>query len=206
MNNTTHKPKILSRLPKINLVIGKKQLVIAGLTLVLGAAVYVNYIYAGKGELETATNTKNVGANYGDAELVSVNKTKTPKSKQNVVSPAAGTEEYFAQARIDKQASRDEAKEFIEMALNGGDMTSDERAVAANNAQAMTNYIESETKIETLLKAQGFDEALCYLSDKGANIIVKTQGLSAEDAAKIKTTLLSEVNIPAENITIVEIK
>jgi stage III sporulation protein AH len=200
------KPKFISRLPKLNLVIGKKQLVIAGLTLVLGAAVYVNYVYASKGNLETETNAKNVGANYGDAELVSVNRNKSSNLKKSTVAPAAGTEEYFAQARLDKQASRDEAKEFIEMALNGGDMTSEERAVVANDAQAMTNYIESETKIETLLKAQGFNEALCYLSDKGANIIVKTEGLNAEDAAKIKNTLLSEVNIPAENITIVEIK
>ena len=47
---------------------------------------------------------------------------------------------------------------------------------------------------------------LCYLTQTSANIIVKTQGLDSAGAAKIKNALLSEISIPAENITIVEIK
>ena len=70
----------------------------------------------------------------------------------------------------------------------------------------VSGYIETETKVENLLKAQGFSEALCYLSDNTANVIVKTQGLDNSQAAQIKSTLLGEIAIPAENITIVEIK
>ena len=68
------------------------------------------------------------------------------------------------------------------------------------------NYIESEAKVENLLKAQGFKEALCYLSDTSANVIVKTTGLDSAQAAQIKSTLLGEIAIPVENITILEVK
>jgi stage III sporulation protein AH len=56
-----------------------------------------------------------------------------------------------------------------------------------------------------MLKAQGFEDALCYLSDSSANIIVKTPGLDAAGAAKIKSTLLSEAEFTNDQITIVEV-
>ena len=87
----------------------------------------------------------------------------------------------------------------------GGDLTADELNVVAVDAMKMGGYIESENKIETLLKAQGFEDALCYLSDNSANIIVKTDGLDAAGAAKIKSTLLSEVEVANDQITIVEV-
>ena len=49
----------------------------------------------------------------------------------------------------------------------------------AQNAANISGYIESESKIENVLKAQGFSDALCYLSENGASIIVKTEGLSS---------------------------
>ena len=176
---------------RLNLIIGKKQIVIASLTVLLGAAVAVNFIVS-SGKKDVTQPSTEVGANYGDTSFVSNN---------NVSGDA-----YFAQARLDKQQTRDEAAQVIASMYNGGDMTKDELAVVETNAQNLSNVIESENKIETLLKAQGFADALCYISDSGANIIVKTDGLDAAGAAKIKSTLLSEVEVVSDNITIVEVK
>ena len=60
--------------------------------------------------------------------------------------------------------------------------------------------------IIALLRAQGFEDALCYLSGDTANIIVKTDGLDAAQAAVIKNTLLSEVEVSGDAITIVEVR
>lgn len=178
---------------RLNLIIGKKQIAIASLTVLLGAAVAVNFIVSSGKKNEVTTPSTQVGgtANYGDTAFVS----------NNVSSDA-----YFAQARLDKQQTRDEAAQVIASMYNGGDMTKDELTVVETNAQNLSSVIESENKIETLLKAQGFADALCYLSDNGANIIVKTDGLDAAGAAKIKSTLLSEVEVANDNITIVEVK
>lgn len=177
---------------RLNLIIGKKQIVIASLTVLLGAAVAVNFIVSSGKKDVTQPSTPVGGANYGDTSFVSNN--------------VGGSDAYFAQARLDKQQTRDEAAQVIASMYNGGDMTKDELAVVETNAQNLSSVIESENKIETLLKAQGFADALCYLSDSGANIIVKTDGLDAAGAAKIKSTLLSEVEVASGNITIVEVK
>ncbi|MCM1334578.1 MAG: SpoIIIAH-like family protein [Bacteroides sp.] len=185
---------------RINLIIGKKQLILAGLTVLLGAAVYVNYLYSsptpetGESERETA--------NYGDVRFVSSELGDDPAISVS----STDSDAYFAQARLDKQQSRDETVEMLRSFYFGGDSTGDELAVIAQNVAEVGNYMETETKVENLLKAQGFSEALCYLSDTSANVIVKTQGLDTAQAAQIKSTLLGEIAVPVENITIVEIK
>lgn len=176
---------------RLNLILGKKQIVIASLTVLLGAAVAVNFAVSGAKGRELAEPTAEVSGTYGEAAYVS---------------DSADSSAYFAQARLDKQASRDEAAEVLASMYQGGDLTADELGLVAEDAVNLSGLIESENKIESLLKAQGFDDALCYLSDSGANIIVKTSGLDAAGAAKIKSTLLSEVEVSSDKITIVEVK
>ncbi|MBD9060518.1 MAG: SpoIIIAH-like family protein [Ruminococcaceae bacterium] len=177
---------------RLNVILGKKQLVAAGLTVLLGAAVAVNFAFSGGKKQQSLTDpaAEVSGSTYGEADLVS---------------SSADSEAYFAQARLDKQSSREEAAEVLQSMYQGGDLTQEELSVVAVDATKLGGYIESETKIESLLKAQGFEDALCYLSDGSANIIVKTDGLDAAGAAKIKSTLLSEVELSNDQITIVEV-
>lgn len=183
--------------PRINMIIGKKQIIVTGLTLLLGAAIYVNYVYSSSSPnsgrtAPTAPEAESArGTYYGDAAFVSG------------TTDSAGA--FFAQARLDLQESRDEAKEFLQAMFQGGDARGGELEVIARNASRLQGHIESETKIENLLKAQGFEDALVYISDRGVNVIVKTPELDPAGAAKIKNTLLSEISVAAENIIIVEI-
>ena len=178
---------------RLNVILGKKQLVAAGLTVLLGTAVAVNFIYSGGKDKKLTAEVS--GTTYGEADLVSVDKS----------GEAADSSAYFAQARLDKQSSREEAAEVLQSMYQGGDLTKDELAAVEVDAMKMGGYIESENKIESMLKAQGFEDALCYLSDSSANIIVKTPGLDAAGAAKIKSTLLSEAEFTNDQITIVEV-
>lgn len=185
---------------RLNLIIGKRQIILAGLTVLLGAALYINYLNSSSQDIKTADNVQNTEvANYGEVQFVS---SEFSEEKDTVLS----SDEYFAKARLDKQQSRDESIEVLQSFYYGGDSTSEELAVIAQDVLSVSGYIETETKVENLLKAQGFAEALCYLSNNSANVIVKTEGLDNSQAAQIKSTLLGEIAIPAENITIVEIK
>lgn len=183
---------------RINLIISKKQIILGGLTVLLGVAVYANYLHSATG----VDIAEKEAANYGDVQFVS---SDISGDKEITVS-STNSDEYFAQARLDKKQSRDEAVEVLQSFYYGGDSTDEELAVIAQDVIEVGTYIETETKVENLLKAQGFSEALCYLSDSSANVVVKTSGLDTAQAAQIKSTLLGEIAIPVENITIVEIK
>jgi len=187
---------------RINMIVGKKQIIIAGLTLLLGISIFANYALSSARKAKAVDGSSGDSGyagevsslNYGDAQFV---------SSSAVVDDA---DAFFASARLSKQQSRDEAKEFLQSMVGGGDVLTEEIEVIARDAAALGGYIESEAKIESILKAQGFGDVLCYISDRGANIIVRTDGLTAQDAAKIKDALISEVSVSPENITIVEVK
>lgn len=182
---------------KPNLIIGKKHIILACLTLILGAAIYMNYAFASVDENENiiASGTRAEedtaeAANYGDAAFVS----------------AEGESDYFAQVRIARMTSRDEAVETLSTILGGGDLSGEESATYTNEAMNLSQLSDSENTIESLIKAQGFEDCVVYLNGTTANVVVKSEGLVPSEAAQIKDILLTEVTIPAENIRIFEVK
>lgn len=172
-----------------NIIIGKKQIILASLTLILGLAIYINYVASSNdGEIKTTGKVEGVSVNYGESQLVN-----------------SQTEDYFAQARLDKMNSRDEAIETLQVIMSGGDSTAEEQEVATEKAASISALIESETQIESLIKAAGFEDCVVYLDGENANIVVKSEGLQASQAAQIKDILLSEVDVLNENIRIFDV-
>ena len=189
---------------KPNLIIGKKQIILASLTLVLGIAVYMNYVFAEVGndiaadaEIQSAADTQ---VNYGDAAFVGAD------SSDPAEPASAGASDYFAQARLSRMTSRYDAVQTLSAILGGGDLTEEENAAYTMEAVNLSQLSESESKVESLIRAQGFEDCVVYLDGETASIVVKSEGLAAEQAAQIKDILLTEVTIPAENIRIFEVK
>ncbi len=181
---------------KLNFKFGKKQIIITCLTLLLGIAVYANYELS-KTELKPTEVMDGIdmSGEYGELQYVNGTGLETYSS-----------EDYFAQARLNKLTSRDEAVETLQMMLSGGDITSEEMATYTEDAIALSTLIESETVIEDLIKASGFEDCVVYLDGENASIVVKSDGLTAAQAAQIKDILLSEVDVANENIRIFEVK
>lgn len=191
-------------MPKPSLIIGKKQLILSGLTVLLATAVYINYTYT-KTDLQTVQTTPiteieqtqedNITiSHYGDTEFV------------NAEVEADASADYFAKARLEKTTNRDEAVQTLQMIMGGGDITDDEAVSVALDAAEVASMIEHEGTIESLIKSQGFSDCVVYLDADTAKVVVKTDGLDASGAALIKSAILEEVSIPAENIRIFEVK
>lgn len=179
---------------KPTLIIGKKHIILACLTLILGIAIYLNYAFNLTGnELKTTgviSGEVNEAPNYGDAEFV---------NSENGV-------DYFANARLDKISKRDAAVETLQALIGGGDLSEDEMATMAVEAVEVSKLVECEGVVENLVKAQGFSDCVVYLDGTNANIVVKSEGLVPSEVAQIKDILLQQVTVPQENITIFEVK
>ena len=140
---------------RLNLIIGRKQIIIAGLAVLLGAAVYVNYLYSAPKRIETSESAETETAKYGEIRFVDA----STSDQTDISVSSTASEEYFAQARLDKQKSRDESIEVLQSFYYGGDSTGDELAVIAEDVKAVSGYVETESKVENLLKAPGFTDA-----------------------------------------------
>ncbi len=183
---------------KPSVIIGKKQIIMTCLTLMLAIAVYINYAAAPKiSDDETKTVTaKNDTVSYGETEFVN--------AETEAVN--ASDSDYFAQARLDKMNNRDTAVQTLQSIIGGGDITEDEMVMNALDAVEVSKLIESEGNIESLIKAQGFEDCVAYLDGETAKVVVKTQGLDKAQAASIKEIILDETEVDAENIRIFEVK
>ncbi len=189
---------------KPTMIIGKKQIIMTCLTLMLGIAVYINYVttpseLVGKDTKKAEMSDENT--NYGDTELVN-----GEMPTDAATDTAASATDYFAQARLDKMNNRDEAVQTLQSIIGGGDVTEDEKVSKALDAVEVSKLIECEGNIESLIKAQGYADCVAYLDGESAKIVVKTNGLDKAQAAAIKEVILGEANIPAENIRIFEVK
>ena len=68
--------------------------------------------------------------------------------------------------------------------------------------------LNAENEIETLVKAKGFADCLCFLQSGRADLTVMTSGdaLTAAQVAQIRDIVLSKSEVTAQNITVVEVK
>jgi stage III sporulation protein AH len=197
---------------KPTIIIGKKHIILACLTLILGVAIYINYVLASGGAedivdtsatdpangavaVSMSSDDKSTG-NYGDTEFVNA----------DLAADADAGTDYFSQVRLTKMTSRDDAAEQLSAILGGGDLSSEEIATYTGAAVDLSSLAETESMIENLIRAQGFDDCVVYLTDDTANIVVKTSGLLPAQAAQIKDILLGEVTVPNENIRIFEVQ
>lgn len=181
---------------KPSIIIGKKQIIMSCLTLMLAVAVYINYATSPDMSFDdkTVSAKKNEEpVKYGETEFVNAG-------------VEAESVDYFAQARLDKINDRDTAVQTLQTMIGGGDVTEDEMVANAIDAVQVSKLIESEGTIESLIKSQGFQDCVAYLDGVTAKVVVKTEGLDKAQAASIKEIILGETDVDAENIRIFEVK
>ncbi len=175
-----------------SLIIGKKQIILGCMTLMLAMAIYLNYSMSEIPQELMPTNVYGADMmNYGDVAYANTD---------------AGQDDFFAQARIDKMNSRGEAIDTLEAIFGGGDLTQEDKAVISENAVALSKLVETEAKVENLIKASGFEDCVVYLDGNSANIVVKSEDLVASQAAQIKDILLNEISVENEKIRIIPTK
>ncbi len=185
---------------KMNLIVGKKQIVLSALVLALGVAVFLNYQYSQVGEGEFPLSDAAAAAAEGSDLLLD------PNGEE--LSEEVYGEAYFAEAKLSRSRSRDEAVEALATMLGEAELETAQKAELALQAAALARSIETEGKIENLLKAKGFEECMVYYDTEKVDIIVKSaaEGLTDEQVAQMQDVVLGEVELPAEKIRIVEVK
>ena len=173
--------------------LGKKQVILGGLVVALGLAVYLNYMFtpsdslptAGDKEGETTTTEKNLGESlYVDAEL------------QN---------DYFAAARVSRESARDEAIELVEELLSDVRL-SEEIQQQAEKTAAIADAVVDEIAIEQLVLAKGFDDCVAYIDGDRCQLVVKAEDLTQQQTLQILEIVTSQTAVLPQNINIVAIK
>ena len=146
-------------------------------------------------ELPTeAEAVSSANKNYGEAQLVSVASDSGAK--------------FFEQARLKRQKAHDEAMDSIKKTMKASSLSAEEKKEYTSQLTANLEDLNAENEIETLIRAKGFADCLCFLQSGRADLTVMTSGqpLTAAQVAQIRDVVLSKSSVTAQNITVVEVK
>jgi len=113
---------------------------------------------------------------------------------------------YFANAMINKEKSRDEALETLQVVVESSETMPDVKDKALAEIMEIASDIETETAVEEMVKAKGFEDCVAIISGSNINVIVKSEGLLTSEVAQITDIVKNETGFSAQNIRIVEKK
>lgn len=174
---------------KLNFLIRKRQIILAGLVVILGVAVYLNWEFS-KGDINSSISDDKI---YGETQETLVDVTET-------------TDAYFAEARLNRQKTRDEALESVQAMLKSDALTETQRSEITAKAAKITELTSLENAIEELVKAKGFRECVAFIDGENASVVVSSDELTETQAAQIFEIVAKKSKINSENINIVEAK
>ncbi len=128
-------------------------------------------------------------------------------SVNNSVDDTVTTAAYFAQYKTERSQSRSEQLVQLNEIITADAENDTAKTEALNMKLKLTEIIESELLIETLIEARGFEDAVVSigLTSDNVNVLVKDADFTQDDAVAIYTILQEELNVDPTNVTIVPI-
>lgn len=156
--------------------------------LLIGAAVYVNYrlFYDPTGSM-----------GYGDGNM------DDNFSDSLTAGGDAQQENYFTATALNRQQSRDEALDVLNLICESDEATEEAKADAQAKIAKIATDIQNEMNIETLVKAKGFAECVAVISEDAVSVIVESEGLQAAEAAQILAIVHDTTGISPEKVSII---
>lgn len=170
----------------------KRNIIIAAVLLFVCAAVYLNWSY---------------NNSWGAADPAMVKAEDEKMTSLGGETDAEPASDYFAQARLTRQTSRDEALSLLETAASSESASQETIDSAMNAIAAMANWSMLETQLENTLIAKDFSDCVVYISEDGVTVAVPApaEGLSAAAAARI-TEAVTSAGYTADQLNVIEIR
>ncbi|MEE1224312.1 MAG: SpoIIIAH-like family protein [Clostridia bacterium] len=207
------------------MVFKKKEVIAAALVVLIGMAGYLNWSYQDTVQVRDGDSYIETGKKLGEAQYVSTveeveeqnsetaEETASDEAQENEqVQPTAetvqqeGSEDYFEQARLDKEKSRSKSLEILNETAANESFDEEIRKKAGDKIILQAQNIEREAQIESIAQSKGYNEICVYIDEDRVNISVRKDGFSDADAVKLTEIATDNLKISSKNIKIVEVK
>lgn len=178
----------------MNLLIKRRQLILATLVVALGAAVFVNWYYTGNNSViqtPEETTEKNFVQNLGEAQYVNA---------------TGENSDYFSDVKLKRQKSRDEALDKLNKSLGKAKTGSEEAKKITESIDKLTAQIKLESDIEALISAKLASECVVVINEKSAQVVVSKGTLSEDATLQIIDVVTTNTELGADKIKMSESK
>lgn len=209
--------------------IQKRHILMASLVLALGAAVYLNWKFTGNSDMLSVDASKKLGeAKYvngditdetqeagifdsifgGDDDKSTDSTEETTEGEDTTAVKAELTEEqisYFSTVRTDREQTQSKVLEDAKEVLSLSENSEEAKEEAAESVSQLEKLILAQSNIENLLKAKGFTDVVCFISDEGCNVVVASRNMDDNGSLLVKDAVMSQLDMGSEQIKIIQI-
>ena len=181
----------------------KNQIMITALAVMIAVAGYLNY----SGRL-FGDKSKEADNELAQQELldISLEDTKDIASLDQDVDETPGeavlTSGIVAEAKNTREQVRAQNKETLLEIINNTNVSEKQKAEAVSEMVALTKIAEQEAAVETMLLSKGFSDVVVTLTDKGADVVVRSSELTDAKRAQIEDIVTRKTGISPQNIVI----
>lgn len=176
----------------MNVILKRRQLILATLVVALGAAVFVNWYYTGSSSLSTEDTT---GADYvqnlGEAKYVNATGEQAPS---------------FDEMKYEREKKNDEAIDTLNKSLEAAGKGTDEAKEITSSINVITDRAKLENDLETLIKAKINSECFVTLTEDNAQIVVLKGTLNETTSLQILEIVTQNTDIDASKVIMSEQK
>lgn len=180
--------------------IQRKHVVLASLVLALGAAVYINW--------QMSASPDNMKSKeLGKATYVNSNISATVDEANNslVTSLTKEQQNYFSNARLNRDKTADEVKNIALEALALSESDEDTKELALAQLAELEETLMNQVTVENTLIAKGFSDCVCSISDSSATVIVPEGEMTDNSSLIIKDAVSDVCDIPFDSISVITI-
>ena len=142
------------------------------------------------------TETTNENSNEENlAKETSKEIEKTLNSKENIESDT-----YIVDMKMTREKQRNSLTEQLNEIINNPSTADSAKVEASNIKVEMVKNSDTELKIENLLLAKGYDQAIVFIDSDKVNVVVNMKEITQNDATKIFDIVSNQSGINRENI------
>ncbi len=176
----------------MNVILKRRQLILATLVVALGAAVFVNWYYTGSNSLSSEDTTgEEYVQNLGEAKYVNATGEQ----------PAS-----FDEMKYERKKKNDEAVNELNKSLESAGKGTDEAKEITASINAITEKSKLQTDLEELIKAKVNCESFVLIPDDNAQVTVSKGTLNETTSLQILEIITSNTDIDASKVIMSEQK
>ena len=175
---------------------GKRNLIIACSVVLVGAAVWMNWVFFSGDGGDGYTYSGGTGMS---GEL---DNSKNPTSGEDG-NTSASTDSYFSTVQVSRQRARDEALEVLNAVVDNANASDSVKAEAVAEIKQISDEMKQESDIESVIVSKGFEKCVTVINDGTASVVVKYDGqLTPAQLAQINAVVYEYSGIEPVNITV----
>lgn len=126
------------------------------------------------------------------------------KKAQSVSTDTTASSDFFVTYRADRLATRNQSMLDLDEIIKTGS----EAAVKDAEAEklALTSTMDNELKLEGLIKAVGFEDAVVISTSENVSVILKAGELTSDQVAKVLQIVTDETGKSAASVRIIPVE